>query len=236
VTKRLLLPLLCLAAGALALAPAASARVVELGSGAPSATPSCPGDPCEVLARVSGYPGRAGSIKNPFLIRRNGYLLAFTVTLSKPMQAQIDYFTADPPDGAGFGEPQVRISVLRKGTTRKTRLDHRLISQSPAYEIEDYLGSSPTFVLSDPMRVKKGNIVALTSPTWVPAFGTGLGRGNWWRSSRAKKRCEAPDSLRQFAMTTLRRVNVFGCTYHGARPLYTVTYVPDNRPTAEQGE
>jgi hypothetical protein len=25
---------------------------------------------------------------------------------------------------------------------------------------------------------------------------------------------------------------VFGCTYHGARLLYTATYIPDPRPTA----
>jgi hypothetical protein len=30
-------------------------------------------------------------------------------------------------------------------------------------------------------------------------------------------------------MEDLRDVNVFGCTYHGARLLYTVTYVPSNR-------
>ena len=37
-------------------------------------------------------------------------------------------------------------------------------------------------------------------------------------------------------MTDLREVSVFGCTYHGARPLYSVTYVPDNRPTDETEE
>ena len=31
----------------------------------------------------------------------------------------------------------------------------------------------------------------------------------------------------------LRDINVFGCTYSGARLLYTVTYIPDNRETVE---
>ena len=34
-------------------------------------------------------------------------------------------------------------------------------------------------------------------------------------------------------MDDLREVNKFGCTYHGARLLYTVTYVPSNRITNE---
>jgi hypothetical protein len=32
-------------------------------------------------------------------------------------------------------------------------------------------------------------------------------------------------------MEDLREVNVFGCTYHSARLLYTVTYVPSNHVT-----
>ena len=34
-------------------------------------------------------------------------------------------------------------------------------------------------------------------------------------------------------MQELRDVNVFGCTYHGARVMYTATYVPDPKPTVK---
>jgi len=61
---------------------AASARVVELGAGSTQpATSSCPGNPCRAVYQVTGYQGRSGNLKNPFLIRRDGYLVAFTVTL-----------------------------------------------------------------------------------------------------------------------------------------------------------
>lgn len=214
----------------LAFAPAASARIVELGSKNPAATPSCPTDPCEVLARVTGYPGRAGTVKNPYYIRRDGWLVAFTVPLGKPTDEQYKYFT-DDPTGPMFGEPEAQISVLRAGDKRKTRLNHRLLNQSSAFEVTRYLGSTPTFALTEPIRVKKGSIVALTSTTWLPAFANNIGNGNWWRSSRAKENCDTPESLAQFAMTIRLRISVFGCTYHGARPLYTVTYIPDNHPT-----
>jgi hypothetical protein len=125
----------------------------------------------------------------------------------------------------------VQLSVLRKGNTRKTRLQHRLVQETEPFELDEYFGSSPTFVLPEPLRVREGNWIALTVPTWAPLLSTNLARTNWWRSSRAKDSCEPPRSLRQFAMQDLREVNVFGCTYHGARLLYTATYIPSNHVT-----
>ena len=218
---------------ALALAPAASARVVEVGA-VPNSTvkPSCPADPCEAAVRVTAIQGhQAGGRKNPYYIRRDGYIVAFTVQLSQPSDEQMAFFNDN------FGTPpQVRLSVVRRGDTRKTRLNYRLISQSDLYDVDKYLGSTPTFVLDPPLRVKKTNWIAITVPTWAPIFANNLTNSDWWRSSRAKGRCEPPRSLDQFAMQVLRDVSVFGCTYHGARLLYTATYIPDPAPTVKSGE
>jgi hypothetical protein len=225
-----------LLAAAVVLPPGASARVVELGATADPATPSCPGDennPCVAVVRVTGYQGRAaGGPKNPYYIRRDGHIVAFTVTLSQPTAEQITFFNDN------YGAPaSVQLSVLRKGKTRKTRLEHRLVQQTEAYGVDRYFGSTPTFVLDEPLRVKEGNWIALTVPTWAPTLATSLTKSDWWRSSRPKKSCEPPRSLRQFAMDDLRQVNVFGCTYSGARLMYTATYIPDNRPTVNtEGE
>jgi hypothetical protein len=215
---------------ALVLAPSASARVVELGAVADPANPSCPADPCEAAVRVTGLQGSAaGGPKNPYYIRRDGYIVAFTVTLAEPTAEQIDFFNDN------FGSPpEVGLAVLRKGRTRKTRLNYRLVNQSQLFEVQDYIGSTPTFVLDRPMRVKKTNWIGITVPTWAPIFANNLTRSDWWRASRAKDSCEAPRSLRQFALTELRDVATFGCTYSGARLLYTVTYVPDPRPTVDE--
>jgi hypothetical protein len=227
--KRAILPIVA-ACGALALPPAASARVIELGSDGTEVTPSCPADPCEAAVRVTGYQGRsAGGPKNPYYIRRDGTLVAFTVTLSRPTAEQIAFFNEN------FGSPaQLRLSVLRRGDARRTRLNHRLVAQSELIQVERYLGSTPTFVLDPPLRVERGNWVAITVPTWAPIFANNLPRANWWRSSRARRSCEPPRSLREFAIEDLRELTVFGCTYHGARLLYTVTYIPDNRETVEE--
>jgi hypothetical protein len=218
---------------ALALAPVASARVVELGA-VPNSTvkPSCPADPCEAAVRVTALQGRAaGGRKNPYYIRRDGYIVAFTVQLSKPSDEQITFFNEN------FGTPaQVRLSVLRRGDKRKTRLNYRLVGQSDLYDVDNYLGSNPTFVLDRPMRVKKTNWLAITVPTWAPLFANNLTNSDWWRSSRAKGRCEPPRSLDQFALQVQHDISVFGCTYHGARLLYTATYVPDPQPTVKTDE
>jgi hypothetical protein len=232
--KRFLLLTSVLGAAVAVLPAAASARYVELGSGADDAALNCPGtteSPCTAAVRMTGYQGRAsGGPKNPYYIRRDGFLTMFTVQLAKPTQEETNFFNNN------FGTPSLaRISVLRRGDTRKTRLDHRLIAQSERFELNRYFGSKPTFVFNRPIRVKKGNWIALTVPTWAPLLSLNLSRTNWWRSSRPKDSCDPPKSLRQFAMEDLREVNVFGCTYHSARLLYTVTYVPSNHVTNPAG-
>jgi len=232
--KRSILVIFVLAAS-LALAPAASARMIELGSTADQAALNCPGttdNPCVAAVRMTGYQGRSsGGPKNPYYIRRDGHLIAFTVQLAKPTEEEVNFFESN------FGTPsQARISVLRRGAKRKNRLDHRLITQSDRFRLDPYFGSRPTFVFDDPIPVKKGNWIALTVPTWAPLLSTNLARTNWWRSSRPKGSCEPPKSLGRFAMEDLREVNKFGCTYHGARLLYTVTYVPSNHITNPDDE
>jgi hypothetical protein len=217
------LPLLAVMA-LLALAPVAQARVVELGAdSSPSASASCPQD-CQGIGRVSGYMGRAGGRSNPYVIRRDGKIVAFTITLGRPDAEQTEFFT-----NLYGGPPQVRLSILRKGETRRTRLTHRLLRQSDLFRVDRYFGSSPTFALDEPLDVARGNIVGLTVPTWAPAFGVNLPRSNWWRSSRMRGDCDnvSQRAAQQF-VGGLRR---YGCTYFRARLLYTATYIPDPRET-----
>ena len=158
---------------------------------------------------MTGLQGRAaGGPKNPYYIRRDGYIVAFTVRLAEPNAEQVDFFNDN------FGSPaQVRLSVLRRGDTRRTRLNYRLHGQSEVFELDDYFGSSPTFVLPEPLRVKKGNWIAITVPTWAPMFATELARSRLVALVARRGTAATARSLRQFALADLREVNVFGCTY-----------------------
>jgi hypothetical protein len=231
--KRTLSPLLAVVAFLL-LSQAASARVIELGANGTPANPrpSCP-EQCEVLYRTTAYPGRIGGGRKPYVFPRDGYVLAFTVPLGRPNAEQIRFFEEPPPEGNfGFGRPSVRLALLRKSSRRRTSRDHRLMAQSPLFQVGDYLGSAPTFVLREPIRVRRGWIAAITTPSWLPAFATGLARSNWWRSSRRRGRCGSRSALAPpSAQQRLRSVATWGCGYFTTRPVYTVTYVPDNRRT-----
>src|SRR5688572_865426 len=205
VMKRILLLTSALAATLAVLAPPASARIVELGTPADEASLNCPGtteNPCVAAVRMTGIQGRtSGGRKNPYYIRRDGHLVAFTLQLAKPTAEETGFFNDN------FGTPSTaRISVLRRGDTRKTRLNYRLITQSKTFELDRYFGSRPTFVFEEPVPVKKGNWIGLTVPTWAPLLSKDLARSNWWRSSRSKGTCD-DFGLRQFAMEDLREVN-----------------------------
>ena len=169
--KRFFLVTTVLAAVAAVLPATAPARIVELGTPADEATLNCPGtteNPCVAAVRITGYQGRAsGGRKNPYYIRRDGHLVAFTVQLAKPTAEEVNFFNDN------FGSPSTaRISVLRRGRTQKTRLDHRLITQSDRFTLDRYFGSKPTFVFDRPIPVKEGNWIALTVPTWAPLLAT----------------------------------------------------------------
>jgi hypothetical protein len=230
-TRSRLLLLSVAAAAVLVLAPAASARVVELGAGSTEAASSkCPADPCLALYKVTGYQGRSANLKSPFAIPSAGYIVAFTLQLPELTQEQVDFFQQNLG-----GSPQVRLSVLRAGDTRKTRLNHRLLRQSEVFGVSRFFGSSPTFVLKEPLRVNAGNLVGLTVPTWLPALASDTAGGNWWRSSRPKGKCGDDDSLSPpSAQEDPGEVVRYGCTYKKARLLFTATYVPDPQPTTKE--
>jgi hypothetical protein len=211
------------AATSYAASTAHTSRIVELGATIPRAAVSCPAN-CQALSRVTGYQLRAGAVKNPFVVPRAGKIIAFTVRLGEPTVEQTRFFE----DELNFGQPKVQLSILRKGKRKKTKNDHRLLAQSPTFDIADLLGTAPTFVLDKALKVRKEYIVALTTPTWVPALALGLDKKFSWNASRVKTRCDSVSRSAQ--QTKLMSVAVFGCSYSTVRMYYTATYVPDNKP------
>jgi hypothetical protein len=223
---RYLIPALVTAA--LALPANAQARVVELGASGPAATSNCPDDPCATAFQVTAYQGRSGTLRNPFVIRRSGKIVAFSVALGSLTPVQVQAFQGS------FGQnAEVRLSILRRGTKRKTRSNHRLMSQSKVYRVNSFFGSTPTFALDKPLRVHKAYRVALTVVTWAPVLDTvDLPGTNWWRSSRPKGECGGGQVLSPPSVhDEVTEIATYGCTYFKSRLLYTATYIPDPRPT-----
>jgi hypothetical protein len=187
---------------------------------APRPAASCPAN-CQAIGQVTGFQVQQGTRKNPYRATRDGKIVGFSITLGKPSDEQTRFFTR-----LFGGPPEARISVLRPA---KLKRRHRLTGQSEVFELEPYFGSRPTFALRRPLTVKKGYVIALTVPTWIPAFSVGLAKDEAWRSSRDPAHCD--DVQQAAAQETRGTIRRYACFYRTARLLYTAVVITTPKPT-----
>jgi len=90
------------------------------------------------------------------------------------------------------------------------------------------LGSRQTFTLNQPLNMRKGEFLALTIPTWAPAFAVNLSSNtNVWRSSRLAGQCSGTGNIKAGKpQQKVHSVRSYGCDYKTARLLYWGYYVP----------
>ncbi|HEU4393803.1 MAG TPA: hypothetical protein VFR04_09260 [Solirubrobacterales bacterium] len=218
---------LALAAGSLAtlcaLAVGTSAAKVPsttviLGQTATIPDPSCPELPCQAVGSVTGFQVSNGQTRSPFLVPHDGTIKSWTLTLAQPTNKQRTFF-----NGFFGTPPEARLSILRRvpGTNPPR---YNLRSQGSIKVLTPYLGQTVKFGSS--LQVEKNDIVALTVPTWAPAFAQDLPANNVWRASREAGTCANSTDIRQGE--PLEKVSTratFGCKYSTARLLYTATLV-----------
>jgi hypothetical protein len=213
------------AAGALAVAlvcaPPASARIIEVGATASEVTPMCPSDPCRAVTRTTGYQAKVADSRAAYLVPRNGRIVAWTIKLGGPDERQVEFFEDN------YGESAAQLTILRRGK----RLYHRVIGQTPLQELQPFFGQKVQFPLERSIRVRRGQVVALTVPTWAPALAL-ADDGSSWRASRAKGTCTDLDS--QTAQTRMGQRTQYRCLYR-ARLTYSATLITDPRPNRPRG-
>jgi hypothetical protein len=216
-------------------AESAPLRVVVLGQTAETPPPSCPGKivnkvaitPCRVEGHVTGFQVNADGISQPYEAQFEGSVVAWSITLSKPSTKT----TATTENEVGFfnellGQPsEARISILRPVEKSKPP-SYKLVRESPIEVLNPYFGSTPIFALDHPLVVLKGQIVALTIPTWAPMFAFPAPNGNDWRASRKPGHCSSKEDIQNGRpQQGLRKDRPYGCFYSNARLLYTATLV-----------
>ena len=106
-------------------------------------------------------------------------------------------------------------------------LYHRVIAQTPVQKLQSYFGQSVQFPLDRSLTVKRGQVVALTVPSWAPALTQSVDDGSSWRASRPKGKCDDTDSQTAQADTGDR--TQYRCLYR-ARLTYSATLITDPRP------
>ncbi|MGH2923709.1 MAG: hypothetical protein ACRDKH_06755 [Solirubrobacterales bacterium] len=210
----------------------AVAKPLVLGAAAP-ATPACPTDPCEAIGKTTGFQIRIGKLKNPFSAPSPGRVVAWSIKLAAPQQTQTDFFT-----GFFGGPPRARLSILKpiNKKIKDGKPFYKLKSQGPVEELTPFLGTTTTFTLQQPLTVRKGQIVALTVPTWAPAFAVNLGDRVAWRGSRKKGKCTTREDIKAGRPhETAGQDRLYGCVFKTARLLYSATVVPKKKkPPADQ--
>jgi hypothetical protein len=213
--------------------PASAARAKTIGKTKGTPKSQCPKPPrnCQAVGRLTGFQLRATGARNLFAVPRAGQLVGWSVDLTqKPKPSQMRFF-GKLYDHKPFGStPTARIAVLKHKGGKK----YKLKSQGAVVDLTDFIGERPIITLGSPLPVKKGDIVALTLPTWTSSFAVGAPPGqNSWRASRAGNACEIGTEGRQ--RKNLRKskpqeeegsTRSYGCVYRGARLLYWGYYVP----------
>lgn len=211
--------LIPLAAGAQA-AKVAKTTVI-LGDTASTPDPSCPELPCQAIGSVTGIQMNNGQTKLPFRVPNHGRIKAWTLTLAQPTNSQRAFF-----NGFFGTPPQAGLAILRRiPGTKPPR--YNLRRRGSIRVLSPYLGQTVRFGAN--LKVRKGDIVGLTVPTWAPAFAQDLSKRNVWRASRERGECRNSTDIRQGEpQQKVNKRATYGCTYRTARLLYTATLVENN--------
>lgn len=197
----------------------ASGKVdLQVGPGAviPTTPPSCPGNPCQVLGRMTGFQVSLAGQVPVSTVSMGGYIVAWRIALGSPSPEQISFL-----DAAEGGPAEAGIGILR------VRVDPRyeLIAQSPLVKLQAYFGTTAQFRLEPPLRVEPGDVIALTAPTWAPAIAANQGSGALWRASRQSSQCSIASNEQASDMQIGTPIE-YACLYGTDALTYSATLDP----------
>jgi hypothetical protein len=223
---------LCAAVALESPGPAGAAKARALGETKKNPKPSCPGDPCEAVGSVTGFQQRADGEKGLFKVPATGHVVAWSARLSKPDKDQREFFGNFYRDSEFGTAPAARLAILKP----KGKSEFKLKKQSPAVDLRSELGLSPLLTLNRPLKVKRGDIIAVTIPTWLPNFAVEQARDDSWRASRSPKKCTGEADIKDSRPhTDVGETRRYGCEYSTARLLYWAYFVPSGGGGGEDG-
>ncbi len=217
----------------------ASAQIVEIGATAsPVVSPACPAgvSPANcfiILTRTTAVQTVSDSVVLPTKVKKAGWLVAFTVGLSKlSTNAKTEKNYLHILDQAYGGTPRVALTVLKPGPKNK----YTVAAESPIFHVEPYLGQvfqsplslPPTFSSFNPLPVAAGDVIGLTVPTWAPVLSYNLTASKFaYRQSRMANCKNA--AAAQTSQLTVGAFTNYQCNYTGTRVEYSATEVT-NQP------
>jgi hypothetical protein len=194
--------LVALLAAALALPSAASAAVIQIGqTKTPLTAPACPKgtstSSCRiVLERTTAIQTKSDGVSSPTVIKQDGWIVAFTVGLSSlSTNAKTVHSLLHGLDTAYGGVPQLALTVLKPGANNTWTVP-----------------------------VQKGDVLALTVPTWAPILTYNLSTTQFAYAQSRSQNCDSA-ATSQTAQTKVGSSQAYGCAYTGTRVQYSATEV-----------
>ena len=62
---------------------------------------------------------------------------------------------------------------------------YEVVATTGIFKIQPFFGTTVQFPLKTTLAARKGDLIALTVPTWAPVLAVNLPQENGWRASRA---------------------------------------------------
>jgi hypothetical protein len=210
--KQCLLAVLVTAALAIGLPAGALAAEISIANSGVVSQPSCPLSPCAVISRTTAIQVKDGGVSGPLQVKRNGRIRSWSVTLAIPSSYEIHYF--DKHEG---GTARAALAILQN----VGGLAYKLVALSPVVHLQPDFGTTAVMALADPIRVIKGELLALAVPTWLPALALDYPASTSWRASRSSSQCS--DVALQTMQSLVGSLAVYGCLYQTALIPYGAT-------------
>ncbi len=201
----------------------ASATIVELGATTtPLAVPTCPAGASKsqctiILTEATALETASDRVLYPTTVTRPGRIVAYTVGMARLAKPDIVALNA-----AYGGPSRLAITVLRRGKRRFFTVEY----ESPILHVEPWFGHVVQFPLATSLPVKKGDVIALTTPTWAPVLSINLpAKPFQYRASRSSRCASQGTFSTQNAQLTTGDTKQYLCYYTATRVQYTATEI-----------
>jgi len=136
---------------------------------------------CRVIASVTVYQAESGNKRGVMTAPRDGHIVAYGLDMGTPSKDDREALAKLFPKGGFDGKPTAQLAVLGKRSRGRLKLKRK----SNDVNMARFYGEQPRIALKQPMRVSRGDVIGLTTPSWLPVLG---GRpSDIWRASQDPK-------------------------------------------------
>jgi hypothetical protein len=216
-----------------------TAKVFSTGGG--DKKPACGkgrDDFCTALPNMTVFTNQADNKRNPFEAPSNGRIVAWAIKLGhKPSnktpsgepdaKSNLEFFQ-DNFGNEKYGKgPAARLAILKR---QGSGIEFKLADQSPAVKLTGPFFHKETIITLDrPLPIKQGEVVGLTSLTWIPTVlpkDMGGGKAGWRASMKKNVGCTVDDQIAAKAQKKIGSIREYGCKFD-ARLFYKAYFVPN---------